>query len=136
MLHLPLKLTHINDVPLFLPSYAHPQGTTAPSGPVLLHYQDFTNTLTHTTLGGTPLHERSARRRNLYLTTHNTHKRQTSLSPWDWNPQSRWASGRKTTPQAARPLGSSVMHMTKNMSTFGFHGNDMKNSRQKLPYLD
>jgi hypothetical protein len=36
---------------------------------------------THTTLGRTPLDERSARRRDLYLTTHNTHKRQTSMPP-------------------------------------------------------
>jgi hypothetical protein len=33
----------------------------------------------HATLGWTPLDEGSARRRNLYLTTHNTHKRQTSM---------------------------------------------------------
>jgi hypothetical protein len=33
----------------------------------------------HTTLGRTPLDEWSARRRDLYLTTHNTHKRQTSM---------------------------------------------------------
>ena len=33
----------------------------------------------HTTLGRTPLHEWSAPRRDLYLTTHNTHKRQASM---------------------------------------------------------
>ena len=33
----------------------------------------------HTALGSTPLDERSARRRDLYLTTHSTQKRQTSL---------------------------------------------------------
>ena len=33
----------------------------------------------HTTFNRTPLGERSARRRNLYLTTHNTHNRQTSM---------------------------------------------------------
>jgi hypothetical protein len=33
----------------------------------------------HTTLGRTPLDEWPARRRDLYLTTHNTHKRQTSM---------------------------------------------------------
>jgi hypothetical protein len=33
----------------------------------------------HTTLGRTPLDEGTARRRDLYLTTHNTHKRQTSM---------------------------------------------------------
>jgi len=33
------------------------------------------------TLGRTPLNEESARHWYLYLTTHNTHKRETSLSP-------------------------------------------------------
>ena len=33
----------------------------------------------HTTIGRTPLDEWSARRRDLYLTTHNTHKRQTTM---------------------------------------------------------
>jgi hypothetical protein len=35
--------------------------------------------LRHTTVGRTPLDEWSARRTDLYLTTHNTHKRQTSM---------------------------------------------------------
>jgi hypothetical protein len=34
-----------------------------------------------TTLGSTPLDEWSARRRNFYLTTHITHKRQTTMTP-------------------------------------------------------
>jgi hypothetical protein len=34
-----------------------------------------------TSLGRAPLDEWSARRRDLYLTTHNTHKRQTSRPP-------------------------------------------------------
>jgi hypothetical protein len=33
------------------------------------------------TVGRTPLYEWSARRRDLYLTTHNTHNRQTSMPP-------------------------------------------------------
>jgi hypothetical protein len=37
--------------------------------------------LRHTKVGRTPLDEGPARRRDLYLTTHNTHKRQTSTSP-------------------------------------------------------
>jgi hypothetical protein len=45
----------------------------------------FTRFLDHTqlrnTFGRTPLKEWSARRRDLYLTTHNTHNRQTSMSP-------------------------------------------------------
>jgi hypothetical protein len=49
-----------------------------PSGPGLSHYRGFTITLRHTTLGRTPLDERSARRRDLYLTKHDTHNRQIS----------------------------------------------------------
>jgi hypothetical protein len=41
----------------------------------------FTITIRHTTVGRTPLDEWSARRRNLHLTTHNTHNRQTSMPP-------------------------------------------------------
>jgi hypothetical protein len=37
--------------------------------------------LRHATVGKTPLDEGSARRRDLYLTTHNTHNRQTSMPP-------------------------------------------------------
>jgi hypothetical protein len=33
-----------------------------------------------------PLDERSAQRRDLYLTTHNTHKRQTSIPPVGFEP--------------------------------------------------
>ena len=40
-------------------------------------------------IGRTPLDEGSVRRRDLCLTTHNTHNRQTSMPPgWDSNPQS------------------------------------------------
>jgi hypothetical protein len=35
----------------------------------------------HSTFGRTPLDEWSARRRDLYQTTHNTHKRRTSMPP-------------------------------------------------------
>jgi len=54
---------------------------TAPSGPGLPHNRIFTITLRHTTVGETPLNERSARRRDLYLTTYNTHNREISMSP-------------------------------------------------------
>jgi hypothetical protein len=43
----------------------------------LLRLHDHTQT--HTTVGRTPLDEWWARRRDLYLTTHNNHKRQTSM---------------------------------------------------------
>jgi len=43
--------------------------------------RSFEITLRHTTLGRDPQDECSACCRNLYLTTHNTHKRQTSMFP-------------------------------------------------------
>jgi hypothetical protein len=61
-------------------------GAIATSGPGLPHYRGFTITLRHTTLGRTPLDEWSSWRRDLYLTTHNTRKRQTSISPAGFEP--------------------------------------------------
>jgi hypothetical protein len=58
-----------------------------------------------TTVGRIPLDEWSARRKDLYLTTHNTHNRQTSMPRWDSKPRSQQANGRRPTPQTARPLG-------------------------------
>jgi hypothetical protein len=56
-------------------------GLTAPSGPGPPHYRGFKITLRYTTLGTTLLEECSAHHRDLYLTTHNTHKRQTYVPP-------------------------------------------------------
>jgi hypothetical protein len=56
-------------------------GATAParaSSLSRLHYH--TQLDAHATLGRTPLDEGSARRRDVCLTTHNTRKRQTSMS--------------------------------------------------------
>jgi hypothetical protein len=50
------------------------------------------------TVSRTSMDERSARRRDLYLTTHNTQHRQTSMPRWDSNPQSQQANGRRPTP--------------------------------------
>jgi hypothetical protein len=58
-----------------------PNGATAPSGSGPPCYRGFMIILRQTTLGRTPLDEWSARHRHLYLTTHNTHKRQTSMPP-------------------------------------------------------
>jgi hypothetical protein len=52
-----------------------------------LIFRGFTITLfRHTTLGRTPLDEGPALRRDLYLTTHNTHKRQTAMPPVGFEP--------------------------------------------------
>jgi hypothetical protein len=57
-----------------------------PSGPGPPHSRGFYITLRHTTLGRTPLDEWRARRGDLYLTTHDTHSRQTSMSPEGFEP--------------------------------------------------
>ena len=55
-------------------------GTTTPSGPGRPHFSGFTNTFRHSTLGRTPLDEWSGRRRDVYPTTHKTHRRQNSFA--------------------------------------------------------
>ena len=58
-----------------------------PVGQGLLIVEDsWSHSFRHTTLGKTPLDEWSARRRDFYLTTHNTHKRQTSMPPAGYEP--------------------------------------------------
>jgi hypothetical protein len=60
---------------MFFPMARQPLG-----GLGRLIFRGFTITLfRHITLSRTPLDEGPARRRDLYLTTHNTHKRQTSM---------------------------------------------------------
>ena len=60
------------------------------SSPQWARASSFTRFLDHTqrriTVGRTPLNEWSARRRDLYLTIHNTHNRQTSMSPVGFEP--------------------------------------------------
>ena len=65
-------------------------GATAPPPPQWARASSFTKFLDHTqgrtTVGKTPLGEWSARRRDLYLTTHNTHNTQTSMPPVGFEP--------------------------------------------------
>ena len=55
--------------------------TKSPSGPRPPCYRGLTITLRHTTVGRTPLDEWSFRRRDFYLTAHNSHNKQTSMLP-------------------------------------------------------
>jgi len=57
-----------------------------PSWPGPSHNRGFTTTLSHTTLARTPLEEWSDRCSEIYLTTHNTHKIQTSMSQAGFEP--------------------------------------------------
>ena len=69
-----------------LEQHPPPNGSTALSRPRPPHCRGFAITLRHATLGRTPLDEWSARRRDLYLTTHNTQMRQTSMPPVGFKP--------------------------------------------------
>jgi len=69
-----------------------------PVGHELLIIKGLTVTRRHTTVGRTPLDEWSARRRDLYLKTHNTRNRRISMPRRDSKAQSQQASGRRPTP--------------------------------------
>ena len=70
-----IKIKKYNtDVCLFLARQPPSPSETGPP-----HFLDHTQR--RTTLGRAPLDEWSARRRDLYLTTHNTHNKQTSMPP-------------------------------------------------------
>jgi hypothetical protein len=91
-------------------------GATAPSGPQPPHYRSFTITFTHTTLGRTPPDKWSARRRDLYLTRHNTHNRQTSMPP---------AGFEAMIPASERPqthaLDSAAIGVISDSDTYSYH---------------
>ena len=72
------------------------------------------------TVGRTPPDEWSARRRDLYLTTHNTHNRH-PCPRRDSNLQSQEASGRRTTPQTARSLGPTIRMFWDLKKILDFH---------------
>ena len=62
-------------------------GAAAPSGARVSSFTRFVDhTQRRTTVDRTPLDEYSARSRDLYLTTHNTHNRQTSMPPAGFAP--------------------------------------------------
>jgi hypothetical protein len=65
--------------PCFNQNHCFFDSATAHSGPDPPHSRGFSITLRHTTIMRTPVDEWSIRRRYLYLTIHNTHKKQTSI---------------------------------------------------------
>jgi hypothetical protein len=103
----------------------------------------FTRLLDHiqrrTTVVRTPLDEWSARRRDLYLTTHTTLTAHKHPCPrWDSNPQSQQASGRRPTSSNSRSLGPASSVETSDITKGGnffarcflsdsYHGNDENN---------
>jgi hypothetical protein len=93
----------------FFESHFSSRGSTAPSGPGPPHYGGFTITLGHTTLGRTPLDEWSARCTDLYLTTHNTHMKHTSMPLAGFKP---------SIPALERPHTHTLGHATTGISQF------------------
>jgi len=95
-------------------------GAMAPGGPWLPRYRHLTITLRHTTHGRTPLDEWSVRRRDLYLTTNNTHKTHTNIPPARFEPAIP-ASERPQTyvlDRAATGIGSLIsIHENNHKST-------------------
>ena len=73
------------------------------------------HTQRRTTVGRTPLHECSIRRRDLYLTTHNTHNRRTSMPPVGFEPIISAGERPKTyaLDRAATGNGSNVYYIIK-----------------------
>jgi hypothetical protein len=63
-----------------------PLGRQPPSRIGPHHCRDFTIILRHTTLGRTSVDEWSARRRVVYLVTHNAHRRKISMPPAGFKP--------------------------------------------------
>ena len=70
-----------NNVAIF---FSH--GPTAANGPESPHYRGFMITFSHATLRRAPLEKWSTGRRDLYLTRHNIHKRQTSMPSVGFEP--------------------------------------------------
>jgi hypothetical protein len=83
-----MDVQYLRKQPCSIPKYNlfPPHDATEPSGPIDPYDRGFTNTLRHITLGRTTPDEWSGRHRDLNLTTHNTHSRQTSMSPVRFEP--------------------------------------------------
>ena len=94
-------------------------GATAPQW---ARTTSFTRFLEHThrltTVGRTPLDEWSARCRDLYLTKHNTHNRQTSMAPVWFEPTFSAGEGQQTYALDREASGMNTWHWTKYFTVF------------------
>jgi len=69
------------------------------------------HSVTQITVGRTPLDEWSARRRDLYLTTHSSHKRQTSMPPAVLKPIIPASQRPQNHSLTSRPLGYAYLQL-------------------------
>ena len=89
--------------------------TAPPVAQDLLIHRFLDQTQIRTTVARTPLDERSARCRDLYLTTHTTPTTDRHPFPRLYsNLQSQQTSGRTHTTRTARPLGTAVVCLREN----------------------
>ena len=80
------------------------------TGPTQARAASFTHNDTHThTVGGTPLDKGSVRRRDLYLTKHNTHKRQTCMHSARYEPAIPASEGPQTLALDRSTTGTGLM---------------------------
>ena len=89
-----------------------------PSGAIASSFTRFLDHIRRATVGRTPLNEWSIRHRDLYLTTHNNHNRQTSMPRVGFEPTI--SAGERPKPyaldRAATRIGLTVTLKTKNDS--------------------
>jgi len=98
------KCVHIS---LFFCGAATQRGSWPPHSWGFLYH-----TQRRTTVGRTPLDEWSARRRGLYLATHNNHNRQTSISPVGFEP---------TISSGERPQTDALDRAANTLYKFDYH---------------
>ena len=88
-------------------------------GPTRSMASSFLRFLDHTqpriTLGTTPLDERSARRRDFYLKTHNIHNRQICMPPVGFEPTISAGERPQTYALERAATGTGVKHIIRNL---------------------
>jgi hypothetical protein len=88
------------------------------------------HTQTHTTVSRTPLDEGSARRRDLYLTIYNTHKRQTFMPPVGFEPAIPASARPQTNDLDPTATGIVLMNTLSPPSHFVLHANLIHSPRR------
>jgi hypothetical protein len=91
-----IRTASVRDLCLLVTTVLFPLALQPSAGCGLLVSRGFLITHNEAPVGRTPLNEWSARRRDLYLTTHNTHDKH-PCPRWDSNTRSQQASGRRPT---------------------------------------
>src|SRR5215470_11060971 len=89
-----------------------------PSGPGPPHYRGFTITLRHNHIHYDSSGQVISPRRDLYLITHNTHKRQTSMPPAGFEPAIPASEGPQTHASDRAATGIGKLYLTiKNLES-------------------